>query len=81
MEMTQQGRRPVSIKALEARVRRRLAREGETLHKCRPGSQWHRDLGDYYAADDRNHLVRTHIDLAEVAAEFGLIGAREVVNV
>jgi hypothetical protein len=67
----------LTTRALEARVRRRLAREGEVLHKCRESSQWYRDLGDYYAADERNHLVRTHIDLEQLARELGAISARE----
>jgi hypothetical protein len=79
MKATATAPHRLTIRALEARVRRRLAREGEVLHKCRQGSRWYPDLGDYYAANERNHLVRTHIDLEQLAEELGVIGAAESV--
>lgn len=75
-----QGRlsREVSVAAVVSRVRRRLARDGESLGKCRTASQWYRDLGDYYAVNDRNYLVRTHIDLEQLARELEVVRPWEV---
>jgi hypothetical protein len=76
-----QGRvfREVSVAAVVSRVRRRLARDGESLGKCRTASQWYRDLGGYYSSNDRNHLVRTHIDLEQLARELEVLRPWEAI--
>jgi hypothetical protein len=62
-------------RAVEARVRRRLARDGELLRKTRPGNTWNViNLGDYYVVDVRsNFAVATHCDLDTLAPEIGVL--------
>ena len=67
----------VSRRAAEERIRRALARDCESLHKCNANSQWYRDLGDYYTADCQNHLNRTHCTLEQLAEELRVLAPNE----
>jgi hypothetical protein len=65
---------PVSERALAARINRALAKQGQTLRRCRADSRWHRELGDYYAIDvDRNTCADTDIDLEALGREMGVL--------
>jgi len=71
----------VSERAVEQRVRRALAQEGELLRKTRPGNTWAKaDLGDFYTIDAENRLVRRHCCLEELAHECGVMRPAEVIN-
>lgn len=63
----------VTRRALFQRLARRLEKDGERLQTCRTDSQWSRDLGRYYAVNERNHISRTDIDLARLAKELGVL--------
>jgi hypothetical protein len=67
--------------AVEARVRRRLAHDGEVLRKTRPGKTWAKhNCGDYYVVDVRtNFVIASHCDLDDLARELGVLA--EGVNV
>jgi hypothetical protein len=62
-------------RAVESRVRRKLAQEGELLRKTRPGKTWAKhDCGDYYVVDvAMNGVVATHCDLEDLAHELGVL--------
>ena len=63
----------VSMRALIQRINRRLAKDGERLHRYR-GGQWSTDLGEFYIVDEyRNFLVRGHVDLAALGRELGVL--------
>ena len=71
----------VSERALMARLKRRLYKEGEFFKKCNPNSQWRGDLGAYYSVDFSNGICRRCDNLAEVVAlarEFGVMQDWEV---
>lgn len=69
---------PVSEAAIIRRINRKLAHETQSLHRCRPGSRWWSDLGDYYIVDDaRNAIVATHVSLEDTARELGILGMAE----
>lgn len=76
---SQRTRYTITQAALRARVRRRLARDGETLHVSRGGG-FISDLGWCYAVDDRNFVSRAHIDLVELARELGVLAEHEDVQ-
>ncbi len=62
-------------RAVEARVRRKLAQEGEVLRKTRPGKTWAKhDCGDYYVVDvATNGVVAAHCDLEDLARELSVL--------
>jgi hypothetical protein len=76
----------VSERAIFLRLKRRLAKEGESLctaRLVRDGSRRYEDsnLGRYYSRDAiGNFIVRTHIDLESLGRDFGLIGDWEEVD-
>jgi hypothetical protein len=64
----------VSERAVVARLRRRLAREGEILRRCRRDSQWYRELGDWYVVDGSlNYITSKFVDLESYARECGVL--------
>lgn len=71
--------RPITERALAQRIRRALAHEALSLHKCSPRSRWHRDLGDYYIVDSRNYIVAQHRSLEALGLELGVLHADEPV--
>ena len=65
---------PISERALFARINRALAKEGETLRRCRPDSRWSNELGYYYALDiSRNAITSKHVDLEDWGREMGVL--------
>ncbi len=71
---------PVSARAIQQRINRKLAARGETLKKCPVKSQWFSDLGGYYCVNtNHNHLTSTHIDLEEMGRELGVLAEWETV--
>lgn len=67
---------PVTSRALEARVRRKLASDGQKLCKAREGTRAYQDLGRYYIVDIANNTVEASgiDDLEPMARELGLLG-------
>ena len=64
----------VSRRAVEARVKRALAKEDELLKKCREDSRWYSDLGRYYIIDIRfSAIVRKNEDLEDLARELRVL--------
>lgn len=64
---------PVSRRALLARVKRHLEKDGEYLHATRPGTRAYQQLGGYYVVNDQNHVLYQFDDLGSMAAELGLL--------
>jgi hypothetical protein len=67
---------PISERALAARISRRLARDGETLHRTR-GDRWRGELGAWYVADAGRFVVAKHCDLEALGRETGALQAGE----
>ena len=63
----------VSERALEARIKRSLEKDGNLLKKCRKDSRFYDDLGDYYIVDQRNSIAAKHCDLRTLAHEIGAL--------
>jgi hypothetical protein len=61
-----------SDQAREARLRRRAAREGETIHRVRERSRWYSELGPYYVVDDRNRIIASKCDLDTLERDYDL---------
>ena len=60
----------VSRRALEARVKRALDKDQQTLRKCRPDSRGYLELGDYYIIDyNLNIIVAQNVDIEDLARE------------
>ena len=90
-------KRPPSLtrRAVERRVKRRLAHEGLILRKCSPRSRWYGDLGDYYLMriaarftvvthgemppGPALYLAASHLHLDYLARDYGVIGDGEVI--
>lgn len=69
---------PVTERAVLQRVRRALAKEAQSIHKVREGSQLHASerWTGYYLVDSRNHVtggVPDAAGLAGLARELGLL--------
>jgi hypothetical protein len=70
----------VSMRALIQRINRRLAKNGERLHRYR-GGQWSTDLGEFYIRDEyRNFLVQGHVDPEALGRELGVLKGWEGVQ-
>jgi hypothetical protein len=71
----------VSRSAIEGRVRRAVARDGELLCKTRPGRTWTKaNFGDYYTVDPHTgNPQRWHCDLEQLAREYGSLRPDEVI--
>ncbi len=73
---------PVSRRALEQRINRKLAPDGEVLRRkrsdwCRYGRGWNAK-GDYYLLDlNTNFLVDEGFDLEDLGRELGVLQAYE----
>jgi len=76
--MTELKKVPISERALVGRLKRKLAKDGVFIRKCRQDSQWYGDLGDYYLVDAHNHIAGTHIELEGYAREQGSLSEYEV---
>ena len=70
----------VTERALAARVRRALQKDGIDLKTCRADSKWFNDTGRWYTVDlATNSLRDRHIDLEGWAREMGLLKSYEEV--
>jgi hypothetical protein len=68
----------VSMKALMARINRKLAHEDEMLKATR-GERYRHDLGDYYVIGIRVGGVNaSHVDPEELGREIGVLKPWEV---
>jgi hypothetical protein len=65
--------------AVESRVRRALACQGEMLHKVRPESCDYYGYGPYYVVDERNCVVSAQHDLEQLARELRVLHEGEVI--
>ena len=64
----------VSVRALLARVNRKLAHEYLVLKRCKSDSRWYNELGDFYAVSiSRNHFDAQHVELEKWAKELGVL--------
>jgi hypothetical protein len=72
---------PVSLRAVMARVNRKLAKEDEMLRRCRSDSRgWH-ELGDFYVVDvSRNCITDKQVDLEALAREMDVLAKWEQVE-
>jgi hypothetical protein len=65
----------ISSSALQRRINRALSPQGHILRKCREGSRYHHERGDYYCVDiQTTGISETHIDLLDLARELQVIG-------
>lgn len=61
-----------TMKALVARINRKLSPQGEALRRTRPGRA-RQDLGEYYRLDVKlNAVLARDVDPEALAAELGL---------
>jgi hypothetical protein len=61
-----------TVKALVARINRKLSSKGEALRRTRPGRARH-DLGEYYLLDvNLNAVLARDVDPEALAAELGM---------
>jgi hypothetical protein len=68
---------PVSARALEQRINRKLAAQGEKLKRCR-SDRWRHDLGDYYVINvDKNIIVFKQVNLEVLGRELGALAPYE----
>jgi hypothetical protein len=74
----QASQTPVTKQTLVARINCKLAKEGRALQRCLPGSELHRELGDYYVLDvAMNAILSVNIDLEDWARELGCLQSSE----
>jgi hypothetical protein len=70
---------PITLRALIARINRKLKPEMEALKATR-GERARADLGDFYIVDvGRNFLVASHVDPETYGRELGVLRDYEVV--
>lgn len=65
----------VSASALEKRIRRHLAKQAQSLIKARPDQI--DQIGIYAICGTNRHITRTHVNLASLARELGVLGEHE----
>ena len=71
---------PVSLRALQQRINRKLAHGEEVLKKAR-GASARAQLGDYYVLHWRSNHVRSwHVDPAVWGRELGVLKAWETLS-
>lgn len=64
--------------ALVDRVNARIG--NGVIRRCSPRSRWYVDLGRYYkVCPQTNSITDTHIDIAELAIELGVIPRQTVI--
>ncbi|MCK6490047.1 MAG: hypothetical protein L6R48_17300 [Planctomycetes bacterium] len=67
-------KKPLTLRALLARLNRALAKEEMVLRACRADSKWHDELGDYYLVNLRsNDISAKRVDPLDLAKEKGVI--------
>jgi hypothetical protein len=71
---------PVALRALLARINRKLAHEGEKMRATR-SERARSEMGDYYIVDlNRNVLLAQHVDPEQLAREIGALSVGEYVD-
>ena len=69
---------PVTERALFSRCNRALAKDGESLRRCRADSPAANELGRYYTIDlHAGRVEAKHIELDELARELGVLADHE----
>ncbi len=64
----------ISERALFARVNRKLAKEFQSIRRCRADTRGYETLGDFFLVDFRDNAVLGHdIDLEGFARELGVM--------
>ena len=76
-------KRKITLRALEQRINRKLAKENRRLCKARENTSDYNELGPYYTVNSYTNTVdgfRIHLDgLVEMAKELGAMGEWEEV--
>lgn len=62
----------INLRALLGRINRKLAHEGEQLRTLRGERDFH-NLGRYYAVNDMNHVIASHVDPETWGREMGVL--------
>ena len=60
---------PLSVRAVEARIRRKFEKEGVSFIKARPGSRAYGEVGAYFIVDGGNALLAVWPDIQKAAVE------------
>ena len=72
---------PVSLRALTARINRKLAKDDAMLLKVRGRAGTRREFGDYCVVDARSNAVKsTHVSPVELGRELGVLRGWEKVE-
>ena len=67
-------KKQVNERALAARLRRHLTRQGEALKKCAPKTRGFLKLGKYYIVSlQLNVIIDTNVDLESLARDEGVL--------
>jgi hypothetical protein len=79
--MTKGGKVPVSERALFSRINRALAKQGESLRRCREDSRSFSDLGAYYIIDIRgNYVTAKFLELDKLGRKMGVLEPYEALD-
>ena len=70
----------VSERAIVARLRRALEKEGKILRKCREDHRDFGELGGYYCVSSANVVVDKDIPIESWARELGILKPYEVIG-
>lgn len=71
----------ISPSILQRRVNRALAHHGQVLRKCREGSRYYHERGDYYCVDlETSGITETHVDLVGLAREQQVLRPLEILS-
>ena len=80
----EQGKVPVTMRAIVQRINRKLAPDGYRRLKQSRGRPWKyldRDVGKWFLVDgSRNRVERTHVDPEKFAKELGVLRPWEKVR-
>ena len=72
----------ISERAMQARINRKLAHDGQKLAKTQPHSRHRGELGRWYIVDENTNAITAHgiDDLSKLANELGMLKAGEVLD-
>ena len=63
---------------LQRRINRALAHHGQVLRKCREGSRYHHERGDFYLVDvETRGIIETHVVLEDLGREINVLKVTE----
>lgn len=65
-------KKPVSERALLARINRKLNDGGRKLCRSKPSDKSHETLGRFYLADEHS-VLEAHVDLVKLGRELGCL--------